>query len=209
VDDNNNFASPLFNCTSSESTPLYTAPSDSSFSFAGRADTAYYWRVQAIDWYLNAGAWTDAETFYLMVSAPAAEISSPSYTSHDTTASVITVSGTVSNSNINDTVVIYTNYAANTTTVITAVNGSFSGTALVSAISDSIIVEFNDQFGRQSYDTITVNYLVVPGIEISYPSYTEHDTKTNEITIRGTTTNTSANDTVVATSFDLRSPLFM
>ncbi|HON56841.1 MAG TPA: hypothetical protein PLJ38_07470, partial [bacterium] len=126
---------------------------------------------------------------------PVIEISFPSYTSHDTFYQVITVSGTTLNTKSGDTVEIFTNTTKNGVTTITALNGTFSGTAGLSAIGDSIIVKLYDSFGRNAYDTITVNLFDTPSIKIISPS-TNHDTKTSIIVISGTTNNTYSGETI-------------
>ncbi|HPP88552.1 MAG TPA: hypothetical protein PLM75_11895, partial [bacterium] len=72
---------------------------------------------------------------------------------------------------------------------------TFSGTAGLSAIGDSIIVKLYDSFGRNAYDTITVNLFDTPSIKIISPS-TNHDTKTSIIVISGTTNNTYSGETI-------------
>lgn len=89
---------------------------------------------------------------------PTIEITYPDSTEHDTNTQIIFISGTTNNTRSNDTVIIYTNSSINTTVYLTTMNGTFSGTAALTGISDSVWVKLIDNFGRYAYDTITVNY---------------------------------------------------
>jgi hypothetical protein len=61
---------------------------------------------------------------------------------------------------------------------------------------DSVTVEIIDNVSLHAYDTIMVNYMDTPIIEIIYPDYVSHDTTYANIIVSGTTYNTSAGDTV-------------
>ena len=126
---------------------------------------------------------------------PTIEITYPHILTHDTYTQIITISGTTSNSRNGDTVEIYTDGISNTVVVLTVINGTFSGTAALNSVSDSILVKIS-AMGGTAYDTINVNYFGPATAEITYPDYTTHDTMIQNIYIRGTTANTRSGDTV-------------
>ncbi|MBP7652573.1 right-handed parallel beta-helix repeat-containing protein, partial [Candidatus Dependentiae bacterium] len=114
---------------------------------------------------------------------------------HDTNQQNINISGTTYNSKSGDTVIIYVNGIFNSQISITGMNGSWTGTARVTAQSDSITAKVTDQFGRTYYDTITINYFGQPSVEISNLQ-TGYDTFTQIIYVSGTTFNTMTGDTL-------------
>ena len=126
---------------------------------------------------------------------PGIKITYPNTLTYDTITQIITISGTTANSRNGDTVEIYTNGVSNTLLVLTVTNGTFSGTAVLNGISDSILVRIS-AMGGLAYDTINVNYYLPPTIEITYPAYSSHDTIVQKIYIGGTTFNTRIGDTI-------------
>ena len=128
--------------------------------------------------------------------SPAIKITYPALLSHDTMINIIIISGTTNNTHLNDTVIIYTNTAINTTVYIPVINGVFSGTAAISALYDSVAVYLFDTYGRIAFDTININFFDTPAIEITHPTIDIYDTANQIIIIYGTTKNTKANDTI-------------
>ncbi|HON57204.1 MAG TPA: hypothetical protein PLJ38_09305, partial [bacterium] len=80
--------------------------------------------------------------------------------------------------------------------IIQSANDNFSGTAQLTGIGDSIVVKLTDQFGRNDYDTIIVNYFGAPSIYITAPRNAP-DTGVYQITLSGTVNNSQKNDSVV------------
>ena len=128
---------------------------------------------------------------------PYIEIKYPDELSHDTNVQIITISGTTLNTDIGDSVILYVNGYATEHSIsgLSSVDGTWSGTVMLSGLGDSVTVKLSDQFGRTAYDTILVNYFEPPQIEITYPDYVTHDTNVQIITIRGTTLNSRNGDT--------------
>ncbi|HPN32257.1 MAG TPA: hypothetical protein PKY81_15000, partial [bacterium] len=120
---------------------------------------------------------------------------------YDTCISPIIISGTSNWSGIGDTVTIYNNTTANTITVLTELNGNWSGTSLLINYGDTIIAKLTDKFGRTAYDTINVNYYPELSVKIKYPitsSSSDYDTYIRIITISGTSINSRQGDTIEA-----------
>ena len=127
---------------------------------------------------------------------PTIEISYPNISLHDTRAQSIYVNGTSMNSQNGDTIQIFVDGVAMAKTTITGINGTWSGTAILNSICDSVVAVVNDQFGRQYYDTITINFLDTQSIEITSPTASTLDTNAQTLTISGTSRNSQTGDTV-------------
>ncbi|MBP7654424.1 hypothetical protein KA977_13440, partial [Candidatus Dependentiae bacterium] len=126
---------------------------------------------------------------------PFVKITYPSSYSHDTMINVMTVSGTTLNTGNNDTVELFVNNIKLSNFNITSLNENFSGTVLLSGISDKLVSKITDRFGRTVYDTITINYFSEPFVKILFP-VNNFDTVSSIITVSGTTLHSQINDTV-------------
>ncbi|HON57134.1 MAG TPA: hypothetical protein PLJ38_08955, partial [bacterium] len=130
---------------------------------------------------------------------PKIKITSPD-NNYYTNLSVITISGTTLNTNAGDTIKIYTNSNLNTTVILSAMNGTWQGTAALTQTNvDTIVaVLFSNTYIRS--DTIFVNYLSGSAtIKILSPvtSGQRYDTSAAVITISGTTTDANNGDSII------------
>ncbi|HON56795.1 MAG TPA: hypothetical protein PLJ38_07235, partial [bacterium] len=150
----------------------------------------YYYDTSLFNWYQYSGETlyvqilmqdkcgnTDTKTYtqYINIAPPLSiKITAPDTYLHDTYTQIITVSGTTLNSTAGDTIIIYTysnsTLTPNTSTILTSINGNWSGTALLNGYGDSIVVKITDIFGRIAYDTISLNYFKTPSITILSPN---------------------------------------
>ncbi|MBP7651903.1 hypothetical protein KA977_00680 [Candidatus Dependentiae bacterium] len=127
---------------------------------------------------------------------PVIEITDPAVTLYDTSINYLTISGTSLNVQKNDTIQLFVNNILVNSINMTSLNSNWSGSVSLNGYYDSVVVKLTDQFGRNYYDTVTINYLSSPLIYISYPTSTECDTNNSLITIRGFTGFTRSGDTV-------------
>jgi len=127
---------------------------------------------------------------------------------HDTYISIINIGGTSYDVQVNDTVEIFVNNVLNTTVIITSLNGNFFGTAAFSDYGSNLVVKLHDQFGRNTYDTIVIDYFKTPDIAITSPA-NNHDTYLSTITISGTTVECHGGDTVEITNMYTRSTVYL
>ncbi len=164
----------------------------SSITLTGYGDSVW------VKYYRTGDGAVDYDTITInYFPAPIIEICTPTYTSYDTLTQIIWISGTTLNTRSGDSLIIYTNTSQNTTVILTTVNESWTGTAKLSGIGDSVWVKLTDQWGRTAYDTITVNFFDTPTIKIKLPAILTHDTYIQIISVSGTTLNTRSGDTVV------------
>ena len=114
---------------------------------------------------------------------------------HDTNIEWIEVRGTTMNTGINDTVLISVSGTNQDTYILTALNGTWSGSIQLSGLGETVVVELTDRFGSTAYDTIMVNYYDAISVAIVSP-VTGHDTNLNVIGVTGTTSGSGIGDTV-------------
>jgi len=117
---------------------------------------------------------------------------------YDTNVSFITLSGTTKESDIGDSIEIFVNNIRQSIYELSAYDGNWSGSALLTNVGDSVMIKYLDQFGRTSYDTITINYYKAIDLSITYPvqSGTSCDTLLEFITIKGATKESGFGDTI-------------
>jgi len=95
-----------------------------------------------------------------------------------------------------DTLIIFNEIANSTETItLTKRDGSYYDTIVLSDYGDTVWSFVYDKFGRNCYDTITVNYHPELLIQIQTPS-NFHDTFLNQISVSGTTLGTDRGGTV-------------
>ncbi|MBP7497544.1 MAG: hypothetical protein KA792_07780, partial [Bacteroidales bacterium] len=126
---------------------------------------------------------------------PKIKIVSPQ-NNYDTSFSLISITGTTHHSYSGDTIKIYVNGIFNSSINISSINQNFSGTALITGINDSLVVELTG-FAGTVYDTIILNYFSNVSLKITYPNTLNHDTHISQIIISGTTFNTNTGDSVL------------
>jgi len=122
-------------------------------------------------------------------------------TPYETMFNEIVISGTTYNTVIGDTVEIFVNSQSQGETYITALDGGWSGTALLTGIGDSVWVKLSDGFARAVYDTKTANYFEEPLVGITDPATettdgTPYDTNVQSVVLSGTSEWTKSEDTV-------------
>nr|HPN32714.1 hypothetical protein [bacterium] len=127
--------------------------------------------------------------------APSIKISYP-LNNADTMIQNVIVFGTAKNSDSGDSIRIYINQnVLNYTGTISGFNADWSGTAVLTGYGDIVSVYLTDRFGRETADTITVNYYGTSSVKITAP-LNNHDTIIQNIIVFGTTENTGSGDNI-------------
>ncbi|HPQ18064.1 MAG TPA: T9SS type A sorting domain-containing protein [bacterium] len=134
---------------------------------------------------------------------PKIEITRP-IDNYDTLNRNITISGTVENVRNGDSIGIYVNIeyqdsvVATITDTITICSGVWSGTVSLTGFGDSVMVKLVDQWGREAYDTITINYFDTPTLGITLPSTAiYYETNVRNITVGGTLSDFDYGDSII------------
>ncbi len=125
-----------------------------------------------------------------------AEISNLGTINYDTNVSSINVIGTTANSRDNDTVNIYVGSTYQSQVILTVDSGSFSGTATLTSVNDSVWVLVQNQFGSANiFDTRNVHYFDTPSISFTNPA-DNADTNLSAAIFTITDTNLDIGDTI-------------
>jgi len=115
-------------------------------------------------------------------------------TAYDTNVTAIIITGTSSELTTGDTLLFYVDGVLQTDTTFGGYENTWSGTGTATGYGNEFTAVAADHFGRNAYDTITINYFATPTIGIT--TDTDQNFQTTAGHLSGTSVNSDIGDTV-------------